>query len=115
MRGIPANALVAGELPRSICRVPVIIGSNDGTVDPTPRVDVTRPALPVPAPPAPAVVPPAPPPWEPVVEAPDKPTFTPPPGVPWTTPVFTPRVAWPAFARRISVSAIGRLKRAIAI
>ena len=53
---------------------------------------------------APLVVPPAPAPGAPEPNPP-----MPPPGVPWTTPVFTPRKKPPAWVRKMSVFAIGRL------
>src|SRR5215467_8550890 len=84
-------------------------GSYDDTGVPVPRVDCTRPEAPAPAPPAPPVVPPAPAPGAPVPNPP-----TPPPGVPCTTPVLTPRNDPPAFVRKTSVSAMGRLYRAMA-
>jgi hypothetical protein len=67
----------------------------------------TRPEVPVPLPPAAFEVPPGPPP-DVIVELD-------PPSVFVTSPVDTPRSVEPAFARRISVSAMSRLIRAIAI
>ena len=78
--------------------------AGEATAVPAPSVDCTKPEAPAPAPPAPPVVPPAPAPGAP---APNPPT--PPPGVFCTTPALTPRNTPPAFVRRMSVSAIGRL------
>jgi len=70
---------------------------------PMPRVELTKPLVPVPAPPAATVVPPVP---EPTVP-PSPPT--PPPGVFCTMPVLTPRMLAPDFARSRSASAIFKL------
>ena len=71
--------------------------------EPIPKVELTRPLVPVPTPPAATLVPPVP---EPTV--PLRPPV-PPPGVFCTMPVFTPRILAPPLARRMSVSAIFRL------
>src|SRR5882724_10797815 len=93
-------------------------GSKESMFDPTPRVELTNPELPVAAPPEATVVPPAPPPdVAPLVlevDPPPPPVVEPmpvpvPPGVFWTTPVETPRADAPDFVRSTSVSAIDRL------
>ena len=71
--------------------------------EPMPRVELTRPLVPVPAPPAAIVVPPVP---EPTVP-PSPPT--PPPGVFCTMPVLTPRMLAPDLARSRSAAAMFRL------
>src|SRR5436305_11523069 len=96
-----------GEEDCSIANVPVTSGSKLSGCGPAPLVLPTKPPAPTPAPPAPAVVPPAP---APLIPDPTPPW--PPPGVLETTPESTPRKEPPALVRRISVSAIGRLKRA---
>src|SRR5689334_15268355 len=101
--GVPLNGLACGVMACSEVSVPFREGSNCGTAAPAPSVETTMPPDPAPAPPAPVVVPPAPEP-----DAPEVPVGFCPPGVPWTKPVFTPRSACPALARRTSVSAIGR-------
>ena len=101
--GTGLKMLVDSVLFLSNCKVPVKAGSKLTMGEPDPRVELTKPFVPVPAPPGATVVPPAP---EPTVP-PSPPT--PPPGVFCTTPVFTPRILAPDFARRISASAILRL------
>src|SRR5258708_1118502 len=90
-------------LKRSSCNVPVRIGSKLVISGPLPRVDTTKPPVPVPAPPAATEVPP----WPEPTCVPSPPT--PPPGVFCTTPLFTPRMLAPALERQISVSAMFRL------
>ena len=82
----------------------MIDGSYEATAVPAPRVDCTNPDAPAPAPPAPPVVPPAPAPGAPVPKPP-----TPPPGVPCTTPAFTPRKLPPAWVRKMSMLAMGKI------
>src|ERR1700753_336199 len=89
----------------SLFRAPEIDGSKTGTFVPAPNVDDTNPEAPDPAPPAPPERPPAPAP--PDAPAPLPPT--PPPGVFCTTPVLPPRNNPPAWVRRTSAAAIGRL------
>ena len=67
----------------------------------------TRPLTPVPPPPEAVDVPPGPPPPVIVVVVP--------PRVPVTTPVLTPRKICPDRVRRMSVSAMSRLMRAMAM
>src|SRR6267154_1478281 len=109
MMGTPLNALLERVWERSICSIPVRMGSKLVMRGPCPSVELTKPLVPPPTPPAPRLVPP--------VDAPEFAPIppTPPPGVFSTTPALTPRMAAPALARRISVSAIFKLKRAMAI
>ena len=74
---------------------------------PPPFVLSTRPDAPVPELPEAVLVPPGPPPPVIVVVVP--------PSVLVTRPVETPRRVDPALARRISVSAMSRLMRAMAM
>jgi hypothetical protein len=85
------DRLVVSASSRSNCSVLVISGSKAVMGAPMPRVELTRPLVPVPAPPAATVVPPVP---EPTVP-PSPPT--PPPGVFCTMPVLTPRMLAPDF------------------
>src|SRR6185437_2002299 len=82
-------------------------GSEIVGTGPAPLVERTRPLDPAPAPEAPADVPPGPPPEESVVVKV--------PSVPVTRPDGEPSNVPPALERRISVSEISRLYRAIAI
>ena len=72
-------------------------------MDPIPKVELTKPLVPVAAPAEPGLVPPLP---EPTV--PLSPVDVP-PGVFCTMPEFTPKVEAPPSARRMSVSALALL------
>ena len=101
------NVVLCAVFADSYCSVPVSTPSRGSGCGPPPLVLNTRPEDPAPDPPEPFAVPPGPPP--PLIVELD------PPSVLDTIPEFTPRRLEPALARRMSVSAMSRLMRAIAM